>query len=188
MPEKRAPIDIAGRSLAEIALLLTDRSLPPVENWNPAHCGPSGIRIDREGRWWHDERPIERGEMVRLFSTVLRREADGSHVLVTPAEKLTIEVALAPLLATAMTSEGEGAARRIAFQLNRGDAVIAGPAHPVRMAGDIPLVDCGKGLEAALARPVYYELAEVALAENNRPLGVWSDGAFFALGAGTDAE
>ncbi|RST31677.1 DUF1285 domain-containing protein [Sphingomonas ginkgonis] len=189
MPEKRAPIDISGKSLADIAALLEDRSLPPVERWNPGHCGDSGIRIDRDGRWWHEEREIERGAMVRLFSTVLRREPDGSHVLVTPAEKLSVAVELAPLLATAMTSEGEGAARRLAFQLNRGDAVIAGPDHPLRMAGEVPLVDCGRGLEAAVARPVYYELAEIALGEGADPPGVWSDGAFFPLvAAGSTGE
>ena len=92
MPETRPPLDISGQSLAEIVRALGERRLPPVEQWIPAHCGHSGMRIARDGTWFHEGRPITRSAMVRLFSTVLRREEDGSHVLVTPVEKLTIDV------------------------------------------------------------------------------------------------
>ncbi|MFP5330673.1 MAG: DUF1285 domain-containing protein, partial [Alphaproteobacteria bacterium] len=70
--------------------LIDDRRLPPVDRWDPADCGHSNIRIARDGTWYHEGRPIEREAMVRLFSTVLRREPDGSHVLVTPVEKLIV--------------------------------------------------------------------------------------------------
>lgn len=183
MPETRLPIDLAGRSLAEIVRLIEERQLPPVREWDPPDCGHSDMRIARDGSWYHQGSRIDRPAMTRLFSTVLRREPDGSHVLVTPGEKLTIEVELAPFVATAMSSEGEGSARRIVFQLNSGDAVLLGPANPLRMAGGIPLVEVRDGLEASLARPVYYELAELALAEVTEPPGVWSDGAFFSLEA-----
>jgi hypothetical protein len=121
--------------------------------------------------------------MVRLFSTVLRREPDGRHVLVTPAERLDIEVEGTAFRAVEMQSEGDGRDRRIAFRLDSGDAVILGPGHPLRIEGSengpSPRVLVRHGLEAELTRAVYYELAELALADN--PPGVWSDGAFFPL-------
>ena len=181
MPPSREPIRIAGHSLAEIARLAAERRLPPVASWDPPHCGHSDMRIARDGTWYHGGEPIRRDAMVRLFSTILRRESDGSHVLVTPAEKLTIDVELAPFVATAMTSEGSGKQRRIAFELNSGDPVLLGPGHPLRIADEIPLLGVRDGLEASLARPVYYELAELALGEGGNPPGVWSDGCFFPL-------
>jgi hypothetical protein len=181
MPENREPIRLAGHSLAEIARLAAERRLPPVASWNPFHCGHSDMRIARDGTWYHQGKPIRREAMVRLFSTILRCEADGSHVLVTPAEKLTIDVELAPFVVTAMTSEGSGEQRRIAFELNSGDPVLLGRGHPLRLQGEIPLLGVRDGLEASLARPVYYELAELALNEGGGPPGVWSNGCFFPL-------
>ena len=113
----------------------------------------------------------------------MRREPDGSHVLVPPVEKLAIAVDVTPFRAIAMTSEGQGADRRLAFQIDHADAVIAGPDHPLRFEGDAPRLLVRGGLEAQLARPVYYELADLALAETNDPPGLWSDGAFFAFPA-----
>lgn len=185
MPESHPPLDFAGLSIAELAEAMKVRPAPPVERWHPTHCGHSGMRIGRDGTWFHEDRQIARSAMVRQFATILRREEDGSHVLVTPAEKLTIDVELAPFLATAMKTEGEGPARRIALQLNSGDAVLLGPNHPLRLiedqAGAVPLARVRGGLEASLARPVYYELANLALEEGNDPPGVWSDGAFFPM-------
>jgi len=120
---------------------------------------------------------------VRLFSTVLRREADGSHVLVTPAEKLDVEVESTAFRAVSMTAEGRGRHQRIAFALDSGDAVILGPEHPLHIVetpvGPSPRILVRHGLEAELTRPVYYELAELALASD--PPGAWSSGAFFTL-------
>ena len=185
MPETRPPIAVAGRTLADLATLIDARSLPPVDRWNPQHCGRSDMRIAADGTWFHMGSPITRPAMVRLFSTVLRREADGSHVLVTPVEKLSIEVEVTPFRAVAMTSEGEGDRRRIAFELDSGDAVILGPDHPLILTADehgpSPRLAVRHGLEALIARPLYYELAEIALAEGHDPPGVWSSGAFFAL-------
>src|SRR5512142_1597246 len=92
MPESQAPIELQGISLAELQKLIDERRLPPVERWNPERCGHSHMRIARDGTWYHEGEPIRRPEMVRLFSTILRREPDGRHVLVTPAEKLDIDV------------------------------------------------------------------------------------------------
>ena len=184
MPE---PPALAGLDLAEIARLAEARRLPPVEQWHPAHCGDSAMRIARDGTWFHEGSPIGRPAMVRLFSTILRREPDGSYVLVTPAEKLDILVEEAPFVAVELKSEGAGPDRRLAFRLNTGDLVVAGPDHPLRFEeqadGPHPYLLVRTGLEALVARPVYYELAEIALAEGGDPLGLWSDGAFFPIGA-----
>lgn len=181
MPETRPPLELAGRSLDEIAVAAATRGGPPVDRWNPTHCGDSGMRIDREGRWYHDGRRIEREALVRLFASVLRREPDGRHVLVTPVEKLDIAVEWAALRVTAMSHEGDGDTRRIAFQVGDGSALILGPEHPLRFADDLPLVAVRHGIEASFERPVWYELAEMALA--NDPPGVWSSGVFFPFPA-----
>jgi hypothetical protein len=180
------PPDLSGLSLAEIAQLAASRKLPPVEAWNPEHCGHSGMRIAADGTWFHEGSPIGRPAMVRLFSTILRREGDGRHVLVTPVEKLDIEVEDAPFVAVELKSEGEGRERSLAFRLNIGDVVLAGPERSLRIEeradGPHPYLRVRGGLDARIARPVYYELAELALAEGADPPGLWSDGGFFPLG------
>jgi hypothetical protein len=186
MPETRAPIDLRGLSLAELQQLIDQRRLPPVDKWDPPDCGHSAMRIARDGSWYHEGSRIARPAMVRLFSTVLRREPDGTHVLVTPVEKLVIDVESTAFRAVEMETEGEGRERRIAFRLDVGDAVILGPNHPLRLVpdehGPSPRVLVRHGLEAELSRPVYYELAELALEEGNDPPGLWSSGCFFPLG------
>lgn len=177
-----APEDLSSLSLADIARLAEERKLPPVEKWNPSHCGDSEMRIARDGSWHHQGAPIGRPAMVRLFSTILRREADGGFVLVTPVEKLAIEVEDAPFVAVELRTEGEGESRTLAFRLNTGDLVVAGPGRALRFeAGPHPYLEVRNGLDALVARPVYYELAEIALGEGASPPGVWSEGAFFPL-------
>jgi len=187
MPMAPTPDDLAGLSLADIARLAEEKKLPPVEKWNPSHCGDSAMRIALDGTWYHEGSPIGRPAMVRLFSTILRREPDGRHVLVTPVEKLDIAVEDAAFVAVEVKSEGAGDGRRLAFRLNTGDVVVAGPEHRlvVRQGseGPLPYLGVRGGLEARVARPVYYELASLALEEGAEPPGLWSDGAFFALEA-----
>jgi hypothetical protein len=186
VPETHLPLEAQGQSLPELAKAIEARGgPPPVDRWNPQHCGHSGMRIARDGTWFHEDRPIERAAMIRLFASVLRREPDGSHVLVTPVEKLTIDVEATAFRATQMTMAGEREQRRIGLTLDSGDALIVGLIHPLTVFetsdGPSPRVAVRFGLEAELARPLYYELAEIALAEGHDPLGVWSDGAFFPL-------
>lgn len=186
MPERRAPIEAHGQSLAALVEAIEARGgPPPVDRWNPEHCGRSDMRIARDGTWFYRDSPIDRPAMVRLFASVLRREADGSHVLVTPVEKLTIEVEATAFRATQMTMAGDGENRRIGLTLDSGDALIVGPDHPLTIVdtaeGPSPRVAVRFGLEAELNRPLYYELAEIALAEGHDPPGVWSDGIFFPL-------
>jgi hypothetical protein len=177
--------DLSGLSLADIARLAEEKKLPPIERWNPDHCGDSEMRIARDGSWHHQGSPIGREAMVRLFSTILRREPDGSYVLVTPVEKLSIEVEDAPFVAVELKSDGEGERRNLAFRLNTGDVVVAGPDRPLRFEGrndgPHPYLHVRGGLDALVARPVYYELVELALGEGRGPPGLWSMGAFFPL-------
>jgi hypothetical protein len=188
MPERHPPIELHGISLDDLQKLAEDRRLPPVDRWNPDRCGHSGMRIARDGTWYHEGSPISRSAMVRLFSTVLRREPDGRHVLVTPVEKLDIDVDSTAFRAVEMNSEGEGRRRRIAFRLDSGDVVILGEDHPLRIAseehGPSPRILVRHGLEAELVRPVYYELVEFALAEGHDPAGIWSNDTFFPLEEG----
>lgn len=179
------PPDFANLSLAEIARLAEQDRLPPVESWNPTHCGDSEMRIARDGTWYHQGSPIGRPAMVRLFSTILRREPEGGFVLVTPVEKLDIAVEDAPFTAVEMKAEGQDAEMRLAFRLNTGDLVSAGPDHALRFEqrkdGPRPYLHVRGGLEALVSRAVYYELAEIALGNGSDPAGVWSNGAFFPL-------
>ncbi|HEU5482919.1 MAG TPA: DUF1285 domain-containing protein [Sphingomicrobium sp.] len=185
MPESRLPIQLNGITLAELRTLIDERRLPPVDKWDPPLCGHSGMRIARNGTWHHEGKPIERPAMVRLFSTILRRDPDGSHVLVTPVEKLSIDVDGVAFRAIEMQNEGSGRDRRIGFVLDSGDALIAGRDHPINMVEDIhgpsPRILVRHGLEAELARPIFYELAEIALREGGDPPGVWSEGCYFPL-------
>jgi hypothetical protein len=166
------------------------RGLPPVERWNPSHCGEIDIRIARDGTWFHLGTPIGRKELVRLFSTILRKDPDGYH-LVTPVEKMRISVEDVPFLAVLLNVEGEGEAQRLCFTTNVGDETIAGPSNPVRVESNpttgepAPYVHVRRGLEARISRAVFYELANLAVpgaGAQSGNLGVWSDGMFFPLG------
>src|SRR5580704_1710323 len=127
------------------------RGLPPVERWNPKHCGEIDIRVARDGTWFHQGSPIGRKELVRLFSTILRRDPDG-YVLVTPAEKMRIVVEDAPFLSVLL--DGEGRAQNLVFTTNVGDVTVAGAENAIRVETDpetdepAPYVHVRKGLEA----------------------------------------
>ena len=166
------------------------RKLPPVEKWNPAHCGDIDIRISRDGTWYHQGSPIGRKELVRLFSTILRRDPDGFH-LVTPVEKMRIVVEDVPFQAVLMDVRGEGRDQALNFTTNVGDETEAGPDNPIRVETDpatgepAPYVHVRKGLEARIARAVFYQMADLAVpgeGEHAGWLGVWSNGRFFRLG------
>lgn len=163
------------------------RGPAPVHLWNPAHCGAIDIRIDHHGGWHHEGRPIPREALVRLFSIVLRREPDGSYVLVTPAEKLTITVEDVPFIAVEMAIDGEGEAQKLILRTNVGDVVTVDAEHPLRVAagaasdGLVPYVRVRGGLEARLARPLVHELAQ-HLEQRGDEIGLVSSGHFFVIG------
>ncbi|NJR79933.1 DUF1285 domain-containing protein [Sphingomonas corticis] len=185
------PPDFDTLTIADIARLADSDRLPPVERWNPTHCGDSEMRIARDGTWFHQGSPIGRAAMVKAFSRILRREGDGGYVLVTPVEKLDIAVEDAPFLAVEMKRDGEGEAATLAFRLNTGDLVTASAEHPLRFEetadGPRPYLHVrgtiGAGLEALVTRALYYDLAEIALSGSGDTPGVWSAGAFFPLAA-----
>lgn len=181
------PNDFASMSLAEVARLAAEAKLPPVERWNPTHCGDSEMRIAADGSWFHQGSPITRAEMVRLFSTILRREPDGSHVLVTPVEKLSIVVDDAPFVAVEAKLSGEGEQSRIAFRLNTDEVIVADAEHPIRIEGTPdaprPYLRARGGMDALIARAVFYELVDRLVAGPDGAQGLWSDGAFFPFAA-----
>jgi hypothetical protein len=159
------------------------RGLPPVHLWNPAHCGEIDIVIRRDGLWLHEGTPIGRPQLVRLFSTVLRRDPDGFY-LVTPVEKLKIRVEDAPFVAVRVDRRGD----ELVFTTNVGDEVTAGAEHAIRVEAGPgegeprPYLHVRAELDALIARPVFYELVDMARMEEGR-LTVTSDGAVFGLGA-----
>ena len=150
------------------------------------------LRIDRNGTWFYMGSPIGRHRLVKLLSSVMRREADGDYYLVTPAEKLRIQVADAPFLAVELGAEGAKEDQRLLFRTNVGDVIVADNDHPIRVAEDpksgepSPYLMVRNGLEALLSRPVFYRLVDLSV-EREQPgsamLGVWSSGLFFPLRA-----
>ena len=156
----------------------------------PFDCGNLDMRIARDGTWYYRGSPIGRVPLVKLFASVLRREGEGAYFLVTPVERGRIFVDDAPFLAVELTVAGKGREQQLIFRTNLDEIVTAGPDHPLRVeiarSGEpSPYILVRDGLEARLSRPVFYELAELALdtaVEEETGLGVWSDGVFFRLG------
>lgn len=158
----------------------------PVERWDPPYCGEIDMLIAADGTWHYRGSPIAREALVRLFASILRREPDGRHVLVTPVEKVGVTVDDAPFMAVEVFADGEGADRRLTFRTNVGDVVAAGSEHPLRFAQETrteglkPYLNVRGGLEALATRSVALELVAIAEEHEGR-LGVWSEGAFFGF-------
>ena len=168
-----------------------DGKLPPVHLWNPERSADINMEIRADGSWWHEGDPINRERLVKLFSRILRKDEDGSVWLVTPYEKVIVHVADAPFIAGRVERAGEaGPQQTLAFVTNLGDVTLAGPDAPLRVETDpetgepSPYVLVRGQLEAKLARPVFYELANMAepAPDGSDMLGVWSQGVFFPLG------
>jgi len=160
---------------------------PPVERWNPPYCGDIGMRIRSDGVWFYAGTPIGRLPLVKLFAGVLRKDADGRHYLVTPAEKVDVAVDDAPFLAVEMEARGSGREQTLVFRTNVDDIVTAGPEHPLRFAvepashGLKPYLLVRGRLEALVTRALYYDLVELAMTDAERGFGIWSGGVFFAM-------
>jgi hypothetical protein len=176
---------------AAIAARLPKGKLPPVHSWNPDYCGDMDMRIARDGTWFYNGSPIGRKPMVKLFSSVLRHDDDDRFYLVTPVEKLGIMVDDAPFVAVEMAVHGAGHDQVLTFRTNVDDEVMAGPEHAIRVETDpaseepSPYVHVRDRLEALIARPVFYDLVELAVEEEldgELQFGVWSAGCFFAIG------
>ena len=182
MPYEPPPY-LASLTLAEIAALVADRKLPPVEGWAPKVIGESHMVIAADGTWFHEGGEIRREAMVRAFAGLLTRDAEGHHWLVTPFEKLAIEVEDAAFIATDCV-RADGA---LAFRLNTDDIVIAGPDHALRAAGTAEepalYLHVRRGCEARLNRSTWAQLADIALAEGAEANGwqITSQGKAFRL-------
>ncbi|HSA66574.1 MAG TPA: DUF1285 domain-containing protein [Methyloceanibacter sp.] len=155
----------------------------------PQDCGDIGLKIGRNGTWYYRESAIGRKKLVKLFASVLRQEKDGRYYLVTPVERVLIQVEDAPFLAVGMTVEGSGERQLLTFRTNLDDEVEAGPDHPLSFRPEkngsfTPYVLVRDKLKARLTRPVYYDLVAAAVSEGKggkHGLGVWSGGTFFAF-------
>jgi hypothetical protein len=180
----------------ELARIAAAAATPPGANTKdrapPRDCGHFDIHIDRDGSWFYRGTPINRASLVRLFSTVLERDAEDVYWLITPAERGRITVDDAPFLAVEVERSGEGPAQALSFRTNIGDFVTADAAHPLRIATDKatdtprPYILVRNRLEARLTRPVFYSLVDWAVEERVggvTRVGIWSKGTFFPLDA-----
>ena len=192
MTQQDSAKEIASSGLAGLEAMLRDQAadrLPPVDKWNPPYCGDIGMAIRRDGVWLYQGSPIGRKPLVRLFSRVLRRDADGKHYLVTPVEKVDVAVEDAPFLAVELEVAGEGASQDLIFRTNVDDVVRCGPSNPLRFeteagsGGLKPYLLVRGRLEALVTRALYYDLVEMAVEDAGR-LGLWSGGTFFPLEPG----
>jgi hypothetical protein len=183
-------VNKAADLLAQIAKL-GKKGFPPVHLWNPPSCGDIDMRIARDGTWFYMGTPIGRKPMVKLFSSIIRRDADA-YFLVTPVEKVGIQVDDAPFVAVSLRVEGQGEAQLLCFTSNTDDEVEAGAEHLLRFALDpltqepSPYVLMRSNLEALIVRSVFYQLVDLAVSseiDGQVWLGVWSGGMFFPIGA-----
>ncbi len=174
---------------ASVKAATKGKGLPPVHLWNPPFCGDLDMRIARDGTWFYLGTPIGRAPLVRLFSTILRRDGDD-YFLVTPVEKVGITVDDAPFVAVDFERHGEDDAQVLVFETNVGDKVAAGPQAPIRVERDpetgepSPYVLVRANLEALIDRKSFYRLVEIGGHEEvdgERWFGIRSGGAFFPV-------
>ena len=184
--------DPADPTLNRLSAALGDlptRGPPPVERWNPPYCGAIDMRIAADGTWYHNGTPIRRPKLVRLFSSILRREPDGRIVLVTPVECVGITVEDAPFAAVEMAVDGSGQERRISFRTNVDDLVPVDADHTLRFeeAADgalKPYLHVRRGLWALVSRALTYDLVDLAeegTLDGEPWLGLWAGGLFHPI-------
>lgn len=179
----------SAESLAAAAKTASKGGPPPVHLWNPPFCGDLDMEIRRDGTWFYLGTPIGRQGLVKLFSSILKREGDA-YFLVTPVEKVGIRVADAPFVAVDFSAAGQGRDQILTFLTNVGDEVNAGPDQPIRVARDpdsgepSPYVLVRRNLEALIDRKSFYRLVDLGcheVHEGSRWFGVWSSGTFFPV-------
>ncbi|TDK51053.1 DUF1285 domain-containing protein [Antarcticimicrobium luteum] len=179
------PVTPSAEGIASAVRAGKTRGLPPVHLWNPPFCGDLDMRIARDGTWFYLGTPIGRPELVKLFSSILRKE-DGKYFLVTPVEKVGITVDDAPFVAVDFEAEGEERAQILTFVTHVGDRAVAGPDHPIRVERDpetgepSPYVLIRANLEALIDRKSFYRLVDLGV-HHDGWFGLWSQGAFFPV-------
>lgn len=186
---KQNSVKPSADTLATAAKEATKKGPPPVHLWNPPFCGDIDMRIARDGKWWYLGTPVGRKELVKLFSSIIRKEGDN-YFLVTPVEKVGITVDDAPFLAIDYETTGEGHDQILTFETHVGDFAAAGPDHPIRVTRDpetgepSPYILIRANLEALIDRKSFYRLVEIgehAEHEGESWFGVWSGGQFFPI-------
>ena len=179
----------SAEGIAASVRAVKTRGLPPVHLWNPPDCGDLDMRIARDGTWFYLGTPIGRPELVRLFSTILRKDGDR-YVLVTPVEKVFIQVDDAPFVAVDFTATGTGEEQSLTFETNLGDTAAAGPDNPIRVDRDpetgepAPYVLIRANLEALIDRKSFYRLVDIGThhdVDGSKWFGLWSKGQFFPV-------
>ncbi|WP_170382148.1 DUF1285 domain-containing protein [Ruegeria atlantica] len=179
------PVTPSPDGLAASVKATKTKGLPPVHLWNPPFCGDLDIRIAKDGTWSYLGSPINRFELVKLFSSILKKE-DGKYFLVTPVEKVGITVEDAPFIAVDFDLEGEGTTQTLSFTTHVGDVATAGSDHPIRIVTDpdteepSPYILIRANLEARIDRKSFYRLVDIAEHKDDW-FGVWSSGQFFPL-------
>ncbi|MFZ7090867.1 DUF1285 domain-containing protein [Primorskyibacter sp. 2E233] len=175
----------SAEGIAASARSAKGKGLPPVHKWNPPFCGDLDMRIARDGTWFYLGTPIGRFELVKLFSSILRKDGD-KYFLVTPVEKVGITVDDAPFVAVDFEAAGEGKAQRLTFETHVGDYALAGPDHPIRVDRDpgtgepSPYIHIRADLEALIDRKSFYRLIDLGVHHEDW-FGLWSDGEFFPI-------
>ncbi len=179
------PVTPSPEGIADAVRASKTRGLPPVHLWNPPFCGDLDIRIARDGSWYYLGSPIGRPALVKLFSSILKKE-DGKYFLVTPVEKVGITVDDAPFVAVDVEAEGDGSEQVLRFTTHVGDEATAGPDHPIRVERDpesgepAPYVLIRANLEALIDRKSFYRLVDLGR-HHDGWFGVWSSGRFFPV-------
>jgi hypothetical protein len=188
---KQAPNPTYLAELIEQHRTGREPQVAPQWEFDPDACPDFPFRIARDGKWYYHGTPIDRKELCKLFSSVLRRDAKGNFYLVTPGEQGRIEVEDAPFTAVEAIVSGEGRDRSVTFRTNLDHMITAGVDHPIRISEDpetgepSPYVRVRGDLEALILRPQFYELVELCeeIEEGGvTRLGLWSGGVFFELG------
>lgn len=189
VPDRSTP---TAENIAQAAQAASKKGLPPVHLWNPPFCGDLDMRIARDGTWFYLGTPIGRMPLVKLFSSILRKDGDD-YFLVTPVEKVGIIVDDAPFVAIDFESSGSGENQTLTFETHVGDVAVAGVDHPIRVERDAetgepsPYILIRTNLEALIDRKSFYRLVDIG-AHHKDWFGLWSDGTFFPIIPSADLE
>ena len=188
-PDAQMIVKPSAEGLAASATAASRKGPPPVHLWNPPFCGDLDIRIARDGTWFYLGTPIGRAPLVKLFSSILKREGDR-YFLVTPVEKVGIRVDDAPLFAVDFEVSGEGRDQSVTFTTKTEDTATLGPGHALRVVRDeatgepSPYIHIRAGLAARIDRKSFYRLVDLCTHEAHEGrdwFGVWSSGLFFPV-------
>ncbi len=182
-------VKLSAENLAKSARAATNKGPAPVHLWNPPFCGDLDMHIARDGTWFYLGTPIGRHELVKLFSSILRKD-DDQYFLVTPVEKVGITVEDAPFVAVDFERSGAAEAQTLTFETNVGEKMAAGSDHPIRVVRDpetgepSPYVTVRANLEALIDRKSFYRLVDIgehAVFEGQDWFGLRSEGVFFPV-------